>query len=163
MFSTAITYLVAASKESGLQESESGLETRNEGTTITTEQEEKEEAEEQEQSSATAASKISGPRNETIFFIIVALAYIGVGIWILKNRNTISKRTPYMIAIIGSIALIAFYTATRFIDIPYIGIEEEINLIDILAKCLQVGIIAGSIYVLMSSRKTIQKKNQHKS
>jgi hypothetical protein len=65
-----------------------------------------------------------------------------------------------MIAIIGSIALIAFYTATRFVDIPYIGIEEEINSVDILTKCLQVGVIAGSIYVLVSSRRTTQKQIQ---
>jgi hypothetical protein len=160
MFSTAVTYFVAASKESSeLQESQpsSALETRKEGTSTT----EQEEQEEQEQSSV--ASKISGPRNESIFFYIVAFAYIGVGIWILKNRNTINKRAPYMIAIIGSIVLIAFYTATRIVEIPYIGIEEEINSIDILAKCLQVGIIAGSIYVLVTSRKTKQKQIQQNS
>jgi hypothetical protein len=156
MFSTAITYFVAVAKESSeLQESQPGsaLETRKEGMSTT-------EQEEQEQSSV--ASKISGPRNESIFFSIVAFAYIGVGIWILKNRNTINKRAPYMIAIIGSIVLIAFYTATRIVEIPYIGIEEEINSIDILAKCLQVGIIAGSIYVLVSSRKS-QKQIPQKS
>jgi hypothetical protein len=146
MFSTAITYFVVAS-QSG-----------SEGMITTTEQEE---AEEQEHPSV--ANKISGPRNESIFFTIVAFAYIGVGVWILKNRDITSEGTPYMIAIVGSIALVVFYAATRIIDIPYIGIEEEINPIDILTKCLQVGIIAGSIYVLVLSKKTTQKQIQHKS
>jgi hypothetical protein len=80
----------------------------------------------------------------------------------LKNRNTVDRRVPYITAIIGSMALIVFYAATRVVDIPYIGIEEEINPIDILAKFLQAGIIAVYIYVLVSSGKATQKQVQNK-
>jgi ABC-type multidrug transport system fused ATPase/permease subunit len=163
-FSTAITYFVAAAKESSeLQESQSdSLSLPETRTTITEQEQEEEEEEEEEEEQSSAAGSISGPRNETIFFIIIAFAYIGVGIWMLKNRSTIGSRVPYMIAIVGSIALIVFYTATRVVDIPYIGIEEQINPVDILAKCLQAGIVAGSIYVFVSSGKATQKQVQHK-
>jgi hypothetical protein len=170
MFSTAIAYFVAASKESSeLQESQSDSsslpETRTMEDSTVTEQEqeqEEEEEEEEEDEQSLVAGSISGPRNETIFFAIIAFAYIGVGVWMLKNKSTIGSRVPYIIAIVGSIALIAFYIATRVVEIPYIGIEEEINPIDILAKCLQAGIVAGSIYVLVPSGKATQKQVQHK-
>ncbi len=73
----------------------------------TTEQEQEEEEEEEEEEQLLASGRIFGPRNETIFFVIIAFAYIGVGIWMLTNRSTIGKRAPYLIAIIGSISLIA--------------------------------------------------------
>ena len=43
--------------------------------------------------------------NEMVFFIVVGVAYIAAGIWMLENKYY--SKIPYIIAIIGSIALIA--------------------------------------------------------
>ena len=74
--------------------------------------------------------------NEMIFFVIIGIAYIAAGIWMLENKYY--SKMPYILAAIGSIALIAFYIATRTINIPTIGIQDDVGTIDILSKVLQV-------------------------
>ena len=51
-----------------------------------------------------------------VFFIVVGVAYIAAGIWMQENKYY--SKIPYMIATIGSIALIAFYISTRTMNIP---------------------------------------------
>lgn len=87
--------------------------------------------------------------NEMVFFIVVGVAYIAAGIWMLENKYF--SKVPYIIAIIGSIALIAFYISTRTINIPSIGLQDDIGTIDILSKVVQVAIDGISIYIVRSS------------
>ena len=70
--------------------------------------------------------------NEMIFFIVVGIAYIAAGIWMVENKYY--SKVPYIIATIGSIALIVFYISTRTISIPSIGIQDDVGTIDILSK-----------------------------
>jgi hypothetical protein len=96
------------------------------------------------------------PGGQTIFFVIVGIAYIVVAAWMLKDRRNSSK-IPYIIALWGSSAIIVLYIITRTVNVPYLGLEAEINTIDIISKVLQVGIIIGSLIVLR------QLKEQQKS
>jgi hypothetical protein len=87
--------------------------------------------------------------NEMVFFIIVGVAYIAAGIWMLENKYY--SKIPYIIAIIGSIALIAFYISTRTMNIPSIGVQDDIGITDILSKVMQAAIAGVSIYIVRSS------------
>jgi hypothetical protein len=109
-------------------------------------------------SSKDALADLIGTTNEMIFFMIVGIAYIPVGFWMAKRKNHYSK-APYIVAIIGSAALIVFYIATRTINLPTIGLQTDVGSIDIAAKVLQSAIIAGSLFVLGLSKKlaTIDK------
>jgi hypothetical protein len=87
--------------------------------------------------------------NEIVFFIVVGIAYIAAGIWMLENKYY--SKVPYIVAAIGSVALIVFYISTRTMNIPSIGIQDYIGTIDILSKVLQAAIASISIYIVRSS------------
>ena len=87
--------------------------------------------------------------NEMIFFTVVGIAYSAAGIWMLENKYY--NKVPYMIAAIGSIALIAFYISTRTTNIPSIGIQDDVGTIDILSKVMQAAIAGIAIYIVRSS------------
>jgi hypothetical protein len=89
---------------------------------------------------------IMGTTNEMIFFMIVGIAYILVGFWIVKRKH--HSKVPYIVAILGSAALIVLYIATRTVSIPTIGLQTDIGSIDMAAKVLQSAIIVGSLFVL---------------
>ena len=97
------------------------------------------------------ATDILATTNEMIFFIIIGLGYTAVGIYILENtyRNKIS----YIMAIVGSLALILFYILTRTVDIPSIGIQDDVGVTDVLTKVMQAAIVVLSVYILVSLRK----------
>jgi uncharacterized membrane protein YkvI len=92
-------------------------------------------------------SDIAKTRNEMIFFVIVAIAYVIVAAYmaIIKYLH----RIPYIISLIGSLALILFYIATRTINIPNIGIQDDIGTLDIVTKLLQAAIVSISLYILI--------------
>ena len=87
--------------------------------------------------------------NEMVFFIVVGIAYAAAGIWMLENKYY--SKVPYILAAIGSVALIAFYISTRTVNIPSIGIQDDIGTIDILSKVMQAAIVGISIYIVKSS------------
>ena len=87
--------------------------------------------------------------NEMIFFIVVGIAYIAAGIWMVENKYY--SKMPYVIAAIGSVALIVFYITTRTINVPSIGIQDDVGTIDVLAKVLQAAIAGISIYIVRTS------------
>jgi hypothetical protein len=87
--------------------------------------------------------------NEMIFFIVVGIAYIAAGIWMVENKYY--SKIPYVIAAIGSVALIVFYINTRTINVPSIGIQDDVGTIDVLAKVLQAAIAGISIYIVRTS------------
>jgi hypothetical protein len=102
---------------------------------------------------ATESNEVEGDTiaavNEIIFFTVVGIAYSAAGIWMLENKYY--SKVPYIIAAIGSIALIAFYISTRTMNIPSIGLQDDIGTIDILSKVLQAAIAGLSIYIVRSS------------
>jgi hypothetical protein len=87
--------------------------------------------------------------NEMVFFIVVGIAYGAAGIWMVENKYY--SKVPYVISATGSVALIIFYISTRTINIPSIGIQDDVGTIDILSKVLQAAIAGISIYVVKSS------------
>ena len=102
------------------------------------------------------AQDVMATTDEMIFFIIIGLGYTAVGIYIVENKYR--NKIPYIMATIGSLALILFYIMTRTIDIPSIGIQDDVGITDILTKVMQAAIVVLSLYVLVSLRK---RKSQH--
>ena len=96
----------------------------------------------------TSESQGFGDIGEVVFFSIIGALYVPIGLWMLRKRE-ISKK-PYVIALIGSAALIAFYAATRTVNIPMIGIQDDVGMPDITAKILQGAIVAVSSYMLVT-------------
>jgi predicted pyridoxine 5'-phosphate oxidase superfamily flavin-nucleotide-binding protein len=97
------------------------------------------------------AQDILATTNEMIFFIIMGLGYTALGIYTLENtyRNKIS----YIMAIVGSLALILFYILTRTVNIPSIGIQDDVGATDVLTKVMQTAIVVLSVYILVSLTK----------
>jgi hypothetical protein len=132
MISTAAVYFIVASQDySELSQSASS----SDSTSITTE--------------SKNQGHIIATVNEMVFFIVVGVAYIAAGIWMLENKYY--SKIPYIISIIGSIALIAFYISTRTMNIPSIGVQDDIGTTDILSKVMQAAIAGVSIYIVRSS------------
>ena len=97
---------------------------------------------------ATSAEDIQATRNEMTFFLMVAISYIPISIWMLKVKH--SSKIPYIIAIVGSAALIVFYILTRMMDIPSIGLQTDVGTIDITTKIVQGAIVAISSFLIAS-------------
>lgn len=123
MLSSAAIYLIAASQESA-EGSESG------------------EAEEEGSGMATQV--------QTAFFAVAGIAYLPVALWMVRSKR--GSRTPYVIAMIGSLSLIALYVASRTINLPIVGLQEDVGMLDISSKVIQGAIVTGSAYILLSSR-----------
>ncbi len=88
---------------------------------------------------------------ETMFFTTAGILYFPLGIWMLKNG--FNSRAPYVMAIIGSVALIGLYAASRMIDLPVVGKQDDIGILDISSKVLQVAIIAISSILIPKLKK----------
>lgn len=83
---------------------------------------------------------------ETMFFAATAVIYLPLGVWMLKNK--LSSRAPYVIASIISVALIGIYIASRTVNLPVVGLQNDVGFIDILSKILQGAILAISAILL---------------
>ena len=91
---------------------------------------------------------IKGP-----FFLVVAIAYIPIAFWMLKNPNS---STPYLITIAGTVGIIALYAVTRTdAGAIAIGLEHagKIGHLGIVSKIVQVGVVIGSIWALTQTKK----------
>ena len=104
-----------------------------------------------------ALGEIMGITNELIFFTIVGIAYILVGFWKIKRKY--HSNIPYIVAIAGSAALIIFYIATRTVNLPTIGLETDIRIIDTVSKILQGTIVVGALLVLRLSQRLVTIDN----
>ena len=91
---------------------------------------------------------------QTALFAVSGAAYVPVGLWILETKQ--KNKTPYIVAIVGSLSLILLYVASRTISLPIVGLQDDVGSIDILSKILQGGIIAGSAYILTSFKPKIK-------
>jgi len=97
---------------------------------------------------AASTEDIQATKNEMTFFLIVAISYIPISIWILRVKH--GSKIPYIIAIVGSAALIVFYILTRTIDLPSIGLQTDVGTIDITTKIVQGAIVAISSFLIAS-------------
>jgi hypothetical protein len=102
---------------------------------------------------SSSHSDIIQTRNEMTFFLMVAIAYIPVAVWILNAKY--SNKIPYTMALVGSGALIIFYILTRTINITSIGLQTDIGTIDTVTKVLQGVVIFLSVYIMKSAKKAI--------
>ena len=90
---------------------------------------------------------------ETMFFATAGILYVPFGIWMLKSKLT--SRAPYIISIIGSVALIVLYIASRNVNLPIVGQQEDVGITDLASKILQTGIIAICSVLLVRSKSRV--------
>lgn len=83
---------------------------------------------------------------QTMLFATAAIVYLPLGIWMIKNN--LHSRAPYVIASLVSIALIGLYVVSRTVSLPLVGIQEDVGMVDILAKITQGSIIVISLLLL---------------
>ena len=75
------------------------------------------------------------------------IGYAATGLWmILDKRNS---KSPYIIAIVGSLILLVVYASSRTIGISNLGIES-VGILDSVVAGLQVAIVATCLYILMT-------------
>lgn len=75
------------------------------------------------------------------------IGYAATGLWmILDKRNS---KSPYIIAIVGSLILLGVYASSRTIGISNLGIES-VGILDSVVAGLQVAIVATCLYILMT-------------
>lgn len=145
--------------DSGRNESQVALETHNE-TSETPEQHIQEEQAlaqnasesnqiEREQREETHQEMFEKQRRmlELPLSVGAGIGYAAIGIWmILDKRNS---KSPYIIAIVGSLILLGVYASSRTIGISNLGIES-VGILDSVVAGLQVAIVATCLYILMT-------------
>jgi len=97
---------------------------------------------------------IKGP-----FFLVVAIAYIPVAVWMLKSPNS---SVPYLVTISGTVGIIVLYAVTRTdVGAIALGLEHagSIGHLGMVSKIVQVGVVIGSIWALVQTKK--EKLLQH--
>lgn len=92
-----------------------------------------------------------GSQIQTMFFATAGIVYIPLGMWMLRNR--LHSRGPYVISILVSIVLVVLYTASRTINLPIVGIQTDVGIVDIITKIIQVGIITISVRLVQDLKK----------
>ena len=88
---------------------------------------------------------------QTMFFATSGIVYIPLGIWMLRNK--LHSRGPYVISILVSMFLVLLYVSSRTINLPVVGIQEDIGIVDIMTKIIQIGIIAISVRLVQDLKK----------
>ena len=88
---------------------------------------------------------------QTMLFATAAIVYLPLGIWMIKNY--FHSRAPYVIASLVSIALIGLYVVSRTVSLPIVGIQEDVGLVDVLAKVTQGSIVVISLLLLQNWKK----------
>ena len=91
---------------------------------------------------------------EITLFIVSGLIYFGIILWLVKTRFL--KKSPYIAAIVVSVALIITYIASRTVGVPIVGVEFYVGKLDMISKILQVVVIALSFVGLYKIQQSIQ-------
>ncbi len=94
---------------------------------------------------------------EITLFITSGLIYFGIILWLIKTRFI--KKSPYIAAIVVSLALILTYIASRTIGVPIVGVEYYVGKLDVISKIMQIVVIALSVvglYKLQQSIRTLR-------
>ena len=145
--------------ESGRNESQVALETHNE-TSETPEQHLQEEQAlaqnasesnqiEREQREETHQEMFEKQRRmlELPLSVGAGIGYAAIGIWMIQDKR--NSKSPYIIAIVGSLILLGVYASSRTIGISNLGIES-VGILDSVVAGLQVAIVATCLYILMT-------------
>jgi len=85
------------------------------------------------------------------------LIYFGIILWLIKTRFL--KKSPYIVTIVVSLALILTYIASRTVGVPIVGVEYYVGKLDVISKIMQIVVIALSVvglYKLQQSIRTLQ-------
>ena len=88
---------------------------------------------------------------QTMLFATAAIVYLPLGIWMIKSN--LHSRAPYVIASLISIVLIGLYVISRTISLPIVGMQEDVGIVDILAKITQGSIVVISLRLLQNWKK----------
>ena len=91
---------------------------------------------------------------EITLFVISGLIYFAIIFWLIKTRYI--KKSPYITAIIVSVALIITYVASRTVGVPIVGVEYYVGKLDVISKILQVVVIALSFMGLYKIHQSIR-------
>jgi len=94
------------------------------------------------------------------FFLVVTIAYIPVAYWMITKNSSI----PFAVAISGSIGIMILYAVTRTDLAAVFGMEAGgIGHLGIVSKVLQVGVVTGSLLVLLQTKKNKWLKHKETS
>jgi len=64
-----------------------------------------------------------------------------------------ASRKPYVIALIGSLAMVVFYVLTRTVNLPVIGLQTDVGITDTVAKILWIAAIGVSGFLIYKIEK----------
>ncbi|HET7273302.1 MAG TPA: twin-arginine translocation signal domain-containing protein, partial [Rubrobacter sp.] len=86
-----------------------------------------------------------------VLFALVALlqAFYGVALWLWGGR------TVLILGIVGNVAIVVFYLATRTVGVPFgphMGEIEAVGLLDVAATTSEVALVAALLYRLVRLR-----------
>ena len=90
---------------------------------------------------------------EITLFITSGLIYLGLVLWLIKTR--FMKKSPYIAAIVVSVALIITYAASRTVGVPIVGVELYVGKLDVISKIMQVLVIALSIVAMYKIKRPV--------
>ena len=90
---------------------------------------------------------------EITLFVTSGLIYFGIILWLIKTRFI--KKSPYIGAIVVSVALIVTYIASRTVGVPIVGVEYYVGKLDMISKILQIVVIALSIATMYRIKRPV--------
>jgi hypothetical protein len=75
------------------------------------------------------------------------IGYAATGLWMILDKK--NSKSPYIIALVGSLILLGVYASSRTIGISNLGIES-VGILDSVVAGLQIAIVATCLYILMT-------------
>ena len=90
---------------------------------------------------------------EITLFITSGLIYLGLVLWLIKTR--FMKKSPYIAAIVVSVALIITYAASRTVGVPIVGVELYVGKLDVISKIMQIVVIGLSIVAIYRIKRPV--------
>ena len=90
---------------------------------------------------------------EITLFITSGLIYLGLVLWLIKTR--FMKKSPYIAAIVVSVALIITYAASRTVGVPIVGLELYVGKLDVISKIMQIVVIGLSIVAIYRIKRPV--------
>ena len=146
--------------ESGRNESEVALETHNETSETPQQllQEEQALAKNASESNQIEREQVDGTQNQEMFekqrrilelplSVGAGIGYAATGLWMILDKK--NSKSPYIIAIVGSLILLGVYASSRTRGISNLGIES-VGILDSVVAGLKVAIVATCLYILMT-------------
>ena len=94
---------------------------------------------------------------KTGFFLVVAIAHLPICAWMLKDES----KKPHVIALIGTIFVMALYAVTRTDLALALGFQAGgFGGMGILSKIFQIGIVVGTIMMIFQLKSSKWIKQQ---